>query len=172
MFKYICKRITQMILVLVIVSIATFTLIKVAPGDVLNAYISPTLTAEEVEQIKEDLGLDKSNVEQYLSWLNNVLHGNWGYSHVNHQSVKNQIEEKLPATIGLMGTALIFSLLVAIPLGLISGVKRNGIIDNIVSFFSYISISIPGFWFGILLIMLFALKLKWLPASGMHSIWI
>ena len=170
MRKYICKRLIQMLLVLVVVSVASFCLIKAAPGDILMSYITPDTTPEELEQLKTDLGMDQSIARQYLAWAGNVLHGNWGYSVINHQSVLNQILDKLPATAGLMGASLVLSLLIAIPLGLLSGVRKNGVFDNIVSFISYIGISIPNFWLGILLILLFSLKLEWLPASGMHSI--
>lgn len=170
MRKYICKRLIQMLLVLMVVSVVSFRLIKAAPGDILMSYITPDTTPEELEQLKIDLGLDQSTARQYLAWAGNVLHGNWGYSVINHQSVLDQILDKLPATAGLMGASLVLSLLIAIPLGLLSGVKKNGVFDNIVSFISYIGISIPNFWLGILLILLFSLKLEWLPASGMHSI--
>lgn len=170
MRKYICKRLIQMLLVLVVVSVVSFCLIKAAPGDILMSYITPDTTPEELEQLKTDLGMDQSIARQYLAWAGNVLHGNWGYSVINHQSVLDQILDKLPATAGLMGASLVLSLLIAIPLGLLSGVRKNGVFDNIVSFISYIGISIPNFWLGILLILLFSLKLEWLPASGMHSI--
>lgn len=170
MVKYICKRLIQMIIVLIAVSIASFFIIKIAPGDVLMSYITPDITEEQIEQLKEDLGLNDSIIKQYTNWVNNVLHGNLGYSHVNHQSVRMQIMERLPATMGLMGTSLLVSLLVAIPLGLWSGIKKNKLVDNIISLFSYIGISLPSFWFAILLILLFSLKLDWLPASGMHDL--
>lgn len=170
MVKYICKRLVQMMIVLVVVSIVSFFVIKLAPGDILMSYVGPNTTQEELEQLKQDLGLEGSVLEQYLAWANNVLHGNWGYSVINHQSVLDQILEKLPATAGLMGASLLLSLVVSIPLGLLSGMHKNGILDNIVSFISYIGISIPSFWFGILLILLFSLKLEWLPASGMRTI--
>lgn len=170
MVKYICKRILQMMVVLMVVSIISFCLIKLAPGDILMSYVTPNTTPEELEQLKIDLGLEGSILQQYTAWVGNVLHGNWGYSVINHQSVLGQILDRLPATAGLMGASLVLSLVVSIPLGLLSGVKKNSLFDNIVSFISYIGISIPNFWFGILLILLFSLKLGWLPASGMHTI--
>ena len=170
MVKYICKRLIQMVIVLLAVSVISFFAIKLAPGDILISYVTPDTTEQELEQLKEDLGLNGSIPQQYLNWAGNVLHGNWGYSVINHQSVRDQILERLPATAGLMGASLVLSLLVSIPLGLLTGIRKNSLFDNIVSFCSYIGISIPSFWFGILLILLFSLKLEWLPASGMRTI--
>ena len=170
MARFLFRRLLQMLLVLLIVSFASFVIIKVAPGDILMSYVRPEMSNEDIEELREELGLNGSILSQYRKWGSNILHGNWGYSITNHRSVFKQICEKLPATAALMGTSLLFSLLVAIPLGLWSGVKKNKTADHIISLISYIGISIPNFWVGILLILLFSLTLGWLPASGMHSL--
>ncbi len=126
--------------------------------------------AEDVERIRQNLGLDKPVYVQYLLWLKNVLSGDLGYSIVNHRPVMEQILGRLPATVGLMGAGLLLSLIISIPLSMYAGSRKNRPIDRILSLFSYIGISIPSFWFGIMLIYLFAVKLHWLPSMGMRTV--
>lgn len=169
MKNYILKRIVQMIPVLILVSIFSFMIIHFAPGDPINMYIRPDMTEEEIEIIRESLGLDGTIVEQYFAWLLNVCQGNFGNSVINHQPVANQIFQKLPATLLLMGTSFVLSIIIAIPLGLISGMKKNKLVDQIISIFSYIGISIPSFWFALMLIVVFALNLRLFPVNGMRT---
>ncbi len=175
MKDFIVKRMAQMLLVFVIVSVFAFAITYFAPGDPLYMYTSPSvstykMTEEQLDELRESLGLNGNFFERYASWAGKMLQGDWGISTSNHQSVKAQIMDKLPNTIGLMAAALVLSLLVAIPLGLLAGYKKNGIADNVVSVISYLGISLPAFWFGIVLVIVFALKLRLLPASGMRSI--
>ena len=171
MAKHIAKRLLQLIPVLLLVSIFSFLIIHFAPGDPLNMYIRPDMTPEEMDTLRANLGLDGTIVDQYLGWLNNVLHGNLGNSLTNSgQPVADRILEVLPNTILLMGTSLVLSFVISIPLGLIAGLKKNQWPDQIISFFSYIGISIPSFWFGLILIIVFSLVLKVLPSSGIHTI--
>ena len=171
MAKHIAKRLLQLIPVLLLVSIFSFLIIHFAPGDPLNMYIRPDMTPEEMDTLRANLGLDGTIVDQYLGWLNNVLHGNLGNSLTNSgQPVADRILEVLPNTILLMGTSLVLSFVISIPLGLIAGLKKNQWPDQIISFFSYIGISIPSFWFGLILIIVFSLLLKVLPSSGIHTI--
>ena len=171
MAKHIAKRLLQLIPVLLLVSIFSFLIIHFAPGDPLNMYIRPDMTQEEMDTLRANLGLDGTIVDQYLGWLNNVLHGNLGNSLTNSgQPVADRILEVLPNTILLMGTSLVLSFVISIPLGLIAGLKKNQWPDQVISFFSYIGISIPSFWFGLILIIVFSLVLKVLPSSGIHTI--
>ncbi len=175
MKNFIVKRIAQMVLVFAIVSVFAFAITYFAPGDPLYMYTSPSvstykMTEEQMYELRESLGLNGNFFERYASWAGKMLHGDWGLSLSNHLSVKDQIMDKLPNTMGLMASALVLSLLVAIPLGLLAGYKKNGIADNIVSAISYLGISLPAFWFGIVLVIVFALKLRILPASGMRTI--
>ena len=170
MKEYIIKRMIQMVPVLLLVSIFSFMIIHFAPGDPLNMYIRQDMTQQEMDDIREDLGLDGTIVEQYFAWLKEICRGNFGNSLINHQPVAAQIFEKLPATVLLMGTAFLLSLLGAIPLGLWSGMKKNKATDQIVSVLSYIGISIPSFWLALMLIIVFALNLHWLPSNGMRTV--
>lgn len=175
MWNYIIKRFSQMIIVLVMVSIFSFSIIYFAPGDPLYMYTTPSasnykLSDEQMDSMRESLGLNGNAVEQYTSWAKKTLQGNWGLSLSNHQSVKKQVLDKLPNTVLLMGSALILSIIIAIPLGLIAGLYKNTWIDNIISGISYLGISLPAFWFGIILIIVFSLRLGLLPSSGMRTI--
>jgi peptide/nickel transport system permease protein len=175
MRNYIIKRLAQMALVFVIVSVFSFSIIYFSPGDPLYLYTSPAvssykMTDEQLDSMRESLGLNGNIFQRYISWAEKMLQGDWGLSISNHQPVKSQILNKLPNTIGLMGAALVLSILVAIPLGLLAGYYKNRWIDNLISGVSYLGISVPVFWFGIMLIILFSLKLGWLPSSGMRTI--
>lgn len=168
--KMIGKKLLQIIPVLLVVSVISFMIVYLAPGDPVNMYIKPEMTTYQIEEIRESLGLDAGMAEQYVRWLGNILQGDFGNSLVNHQSVAAQIMEKLPATLKLMGVSICLSLIFAIPFGLFAGYKENSKLDRGVQLFSYVGISIPNFWFAMMLIVIFTLKLKLLPNSGMRTI--
>ena len=170
MIRYIVKRILQMIPVIILVSIFSFMIIHFAPGDPINMYIRQDMTQQEIDELRVDLGLDGTIAEQYLAWLSNICRGNWGNSLINHQPVAKQIFEKLPATLLLMGTSFVLSILMSIPLGLVSGMKKNKAADQFISIFAYIGISIPAFWLALMLIIIFSLNLHWLPSNGMRTV--
>ncbi|TVX87056.1 ABC transporter permease [Paenibacillus agilis] len=170
MHKYILRRILQAIPLLIVISIVSFALIKLAPGDPVSSFVTPDMSPEDVERIRQNMGLDQPIYVQYWHWLVNMLSGDWGYSLVNHRPVLTLIMERLPATIGLMGSALFLSLLISVPLSMYAAARKNKAADKVLSLISYIGISIPSFWFGIMLIYLFAVKLQWLPSMGMRTI--
>lgn len=169
MKKHIISRILFFIPILLIVSIFSFSLVFLAPGDPAASYRTPDMTEEEYEQLKTELGYNDPIPVQYGRWLVKVLHGDFGISTSNKTRVFTLIMQKLPATVGLMGASIIFSLVVSIPLGMLAGYKQGSIFDRIISFFNYVGISIPSFWFGIMLIVLMSLRLHWLPSSGMRT---
>ena len=170
MRRLIVKRILQAIPLLIIISIISFLLIKLAPGDPVQAFITPKMSASDIERIRQNLGLDKPIYLQYFYWIKNILQGDFGYSLTNYRPVLDLILERIPATLGLMGASLLLSLVIGIPLGLLSASYKNKFVDNIITFFSYIGISIPSFWFAIVLIYILSLKFHLLPSIGMHSI--
>lgn len=170
MVKFIFKKIIYAMPTIVIVSILSFMIIYASPGDPVNMYIKPEMSQVDIRNLKVELGLDGNVLDQYIGWLKNILKGDLGNSLINHRSVSDQIIEKILPTISLMVISLILSLCVSIPLGLISGLNKNKFIDKFISIISYIGISIPGFWLGIMLISLFSLELGMLPSSGMRSL--
>ncbi|MCL9663209.1 ABC transporter permease [Paenibacillus hunanensis] len=170
MRQMIIRRLLQTIPLLFFVSIVCFAMIKLAPGDPVLSFVTPNMHADDIERIRHNLGLDRPAYIQYLLWLKQLLQGDLGYSLVNHQPVLGQIIDRLPATAGLMGSAILIAVLLAIPLGLIAGANRNRWIDKIINLIAYIGISVPLFWLAILLIYIFAIKLSLLPSMGMRTI--
>lgn len=144
-------------------------MIKLAPGDPILAYALPGMDAQTLERIRIDLGLDQPLHIQYWRWLTNMLQGEWGYSLTKHRPVLTLITERLPATLLLMGTSFVISILIAIPLALISAANPNSWLDRSLSLFSYVGLSIPLFWFAIMLSYFFSSYLNWLPSLGMRS---
>lgn len=155
---------------LIAISIVSFLLIKLAPGDPVQAYITPEMGPADIERIRENMGLNDPVHIQYIRWLINVFKGDLGYSLVNHRPVAMQIIERLPATVGLMLISMIFSMVIGIVIGLLSAANQNKLLDKIVTVGSYLGISIPSFWFAMLLIYVLSLKLNLLPSIGMRTI--
>ena len=170
MLKYCLKKVGQLAIVMLLISFFSFAIIDLAPGDISSMYLTEDMTEEEKQIVIEKLGLDKSMGEQYLSWAAEALQGNFGVSLSYKTPVMPMLLKRLPSTILLMGTSLVVSLVLSIPLGLIAGYKKNTWIDNAISGFAYIGMSIPSFYFGMLLIILFPAKLHILPSSGMHTV--
>lgn len=169
MRNYILKRIAFAIPVVFVVSIFSFLLVYMAPGDPAQQYRTVDMTDEEYEQLKTDLGYNDPVIVQYGRWLVKVAQGDFGDSTSSHTEVWPLIVAKLPATVGLMGASIIFSVLMAVPLGLLAGRYRGSIFDKVMNAIHYIAISIPSFWFAIMLIVIFSLKLGLLPSSGMRT---
>ncbi|MGM9639511.1 MAG: ABC transporter permease [Butyricicoccaceae bacterium] len=169
MIKIILKKVAQVMVVMLLISVFSFAIIELAPGDISAMYITADMSAEEQAMVMEKLGLNKSPVERYWEWLKEALHGNWGYSISYKLPAMGMLTKRLPSTILLMGTSLLVSLCLSIPLGLIAGYKKNTWIDNVISGFAYFGMSIPSFYFGMLMIILFTAILHWLPSSGMHT---
>ena len=170
MLKYCLKKAGQVAIVMLLISFFSFAIIDLAPGDISSMYITEDMTEEEKAIVIEKLGLDKSMPEQYLAWLGEALKGNFGVSLSYKTPVMPMLTKRLPSTILLMGTSLAVSLALSIPLGLIAGYKKNTWIDNAISGFAYFGMSIPSFYFGMLMIILFTATLHLLPSSGMHSV--
>ena len=176
MKKYFLTRLALALPVILLVSVFSFALVFLAPGDPAAQYRTLEMTDEEYEQLKTELGYNDPVIVQYGRWLGNVLHGDFGVSTSSHTGVWPLIKAKLPATVGLMAASIVFSLLVSIPLGMLAGYFENSWFDRITNGLHYVAISIPSFWFAIMLIILFSLNLGWLPSSGMrttgiHTFW-
>lgn len=174
MFRYILKRLLQAIPTLIGISFLSFALMRLAPGDPVSMYADPSnpqkLTAEALAELREQLGFNDPIPVQYGRWLANTLQGNWGYSVMSKQPVLTNIMDRLPNTVKLGALALLLALLVAIPIGTIAAIKQYSRFDYLATFLAFIGLSIPSFWFALILMQLFALKLGWLPAVGMRSV--
>lgn len=170
MKKHVFKRILEAIPMLLFISFISYILMNLAPGDPAQGFRTPQMSEEQVAVIRASLGLDKPVFIRYFYWLKSTLSGNLGYSLITHQPVAKEILSRLPATLGLMGASMVLSILISIPLGMYTALNKNKFIDNFVSTLSYIGISIPSFWFSMILITIFALKLRLLPSVGMRTI--
>lgn len=169
MKKMIIRRFLEVLVVLLLVSILSFCIAYFAPGDAADTYIKQGMSEEQKDEIRAMMGLDKGLAEQYFGWLKMTLKGNLGVSIVDRRPVLPQILEKLPATVLLMGTSLLLAIIFSIILGLIAGYKKDSLFDRVVCGMTYIGMSIPTFWLGIVLIVVFSLKLDIFPTNGMRT---
>lgn len=170
MKEKIIKRILEAIPMLLFISFVSFLLMNLAPGDPAQGFITPKMSKEQADLIRANLGLDKPMLTRYVIWLQGVFKGDLGYSLITRQPVASEILSRMLPTLGLMGASMIFSVIISIPLGLYIALHRNKTLDNVVNVLNYIGISIPSFWFAMILITIFSLKLKWVPSVGMRSI--
>ncbi|QKF49190.1 ABC transporter permease [Pseudomonas graminis] len=166
MLTFILRRLLSAIPTLILVSLFVFTLQKLLPGDPVQAMAGEERDPAVMEYLREKYRLNDPLPLQYVHWVGNVLQGDFGTSLRTEQPVTVLLASKLPVTIELAVLALIIALVIGIPTGVISGVRKGTSVDYAANVFALSGISIPHFWLGILLIMIFAVKLQWLPASG------
>ncbi len=165
---YLVKRIVYALIVLFMVSVVTFLIIRLAPGGP-SLLADPKLTKQEIAQIEKQLGIDQPIPVQFVRWLAQLARGDLGKSFLYQTGNLETIMTRLPNTLILAGVSLVISVLIAVPLGLYSAIRPYGVVDQSLSVLSLISISIPVFWLGLLLIILFAVTLRILPAGGMTT---
>ncbi|MNG92989.1 Glutathione transport system permease protein GsiC [compost metagenome] len=170
MLIYIVRRLLSAIPTLILVSLFVFTLQKVLPGDPVLAMAGEERDPQVMEYLRAKYHLNDPLPLQYIHWVGNVLQGDFGTSLRTEQSVTTLIASKLPVTIELSLLALFIALLIGIPTGVISAVRKGTAVDYGANIVALSGISIPHFWLGLLLIMIFAVKLQWLPASGFVSL--
>lgn len=166
MLMFILRRLLSSIPTLILVSLFVFTLQKLLPGDPVLAMAGEERDPEVMEYLRDKYRLDDPIPLQYLNWVGNVLTGDLGTSLRTEQPVTTLLASKLPVTLELAVLALLIALLIGIPTGIISAVRKGTAVDYGANVVALSGISIPHFWLGILLIMVFAVKLQWLPASG------
>ncbi|MBN8892786.1 MAG: peptide ABC transporter permease [Rhodospirillales bacterium 70-18] len=161
------QRLLHLVPVLLGVTVIVFLMMSLTPGDPAEIMLAnQNATPEQVASLRHDMGLDRSLPVRFASFVGNALRGDFGQSLFHRRPVADVIAERLPATIELSAAALIFALLVAIPLGVVAAVHRGGILDRLATVGSLFGVSLPGFWFGILLLLAFAVNLRLLPVSG------
>ena len=168
--KQILARIGQIVLVLLGISFITFALVMLAPGDVVRQMIAGNediiVSQAEIDALRAELGLDKPFFFQYLDWLGRALQGNLGFSYMVKKPVVEALWEGLPGTVLLSLASLFMMMVVSIPAGIYSAVKRGSVVDNIVRVFTFMGVSMPGVWVGLMLLWIFGLKLDRLPIVG------
>ena len=165
MQHYIFSRIVQGIITLLILSLAVFLSVHLT-GDPALYLLGPEGTEEDYQQIKKNMGLDKPLVVQYVVFLSRVVRADFGKSHITDLPARKLLLERLPATLQLAGAAFLLTIVVGIPLGILSAVKRDSIFDQFGKFFAVAGIAAPSFWIAIMLILVFGAILGWLPTFG------
>lgn len=171
MGAYIAKRLLAAIPVLFGLTIIVFLIMAMIPGDPATAILGSYATPENVAKLNRDLGLDKSLPEQYVIWLGNLFQGNLGRSYSLNRPVLDEVLERFSATLILAGTALVLCSVFGLLAGIVSAVRQYGWADKIITLLVLMGISTPSFFLGLLLILVFAVKLRLFPASGMYAIY-
>lgn len=169
MGRYIIRRLLQAIPLLFLISVVVFTLIHLLPGGADAVFLNPKLSGAARAAIRHNLGLDQPVIIQYFVWLKGVLTGDFGHSFSDGQTVISDIGARVGPTLELFGAALLFALILALPLGVISAVRQYSIVDYLITFFSYFGISMPIFFFALILQEVFSATLGWLPDFGRSS---
>jgi len=167
--EYAVKRLLWAVPVLTLVSFIIFGLVRLVPGGPAVMMLGGDASPEQIEAVRQELGLNKPFLEQYVDYILGVLQGDFGRSYVNDQSVMGAITSRLPTTLFVTFAGFTVSLLVAVPAGTISAVKRGTRWDSIGLTFGLLGVSVPNFWLAIVLLLLFGVQLNWLPVAGYVS---
>ncbi len=166
LLKYILHRLLLLIPVVIGVSFLVFFIVNLAPGNAAELIAGPEASIETIEQIEEDLGLNKNIFVRYGEYMLNLLQGDLGTSYYSDERVFDKYIERLPATLELAVAFIVVALVFSLPLGILAAIKQYSIFDRIASFVAMIAVSMPNFWLGILLILLFSAQLRLLPSGG------
>ncbi|MDJ0734599.1 MAG: ABC transporter permease [Nostocaceae cyanobacterium] len=164
MSKYLFQRLLVSIPTLIAISIVIFTILALAPGDPMGEFaLNPAITAQVRENIRRSLGLDQPIYIRYFKWVTAFVSGDMGYSFTSRSPVSTLILQRLPTTLWVVGSAYILGSLLAVPLGVVSALKRHSTFDRILTTLVFLGFSLPTFFTGLLLIIIFSVQLKWLP---------
>lgn len=172
MLGFVLRRLLQTALVLLVMSFVIYALIGLMPGDPIDLMIrsDPNLTAADAIRLKALYGLDRPLPERYLAWLGRALQGDLGYSRLFSQPVLEVLGPRLLNTLLLMVTSLLLALGLALPLGIWAALRAGSLVDGLVNLLAFAAFSVPAFWLGLVLILVFAVWLGWLPAGGVQSV--
>ncbi len=169
MGKYIFKRILMLIPVVLGISFVVFSIMSLTPGDPAQLILGESASAEALDAKREELGLNDPFFVQYLRYVWNASHGNFGRSYTTNVPVTQEIMSRFPNTLALTISAVILAIVLAIPIGVFTAVKQYSLWDSGIMLLTLLGVSMPVFWLGLMLILQFSLKLNWLPAVGQPS---
>ena len=171
MTHFLLRRLLGLVPLLVGITLVVFVALSSIPGGPLTAYRSnPNVRAEDLARLERQMGLDQPLVLRYGRWLVRFVQGDWGYSVITQQPVLAMVGERLVNTLYLMFAALTVTIVLTVPLGVYAAVRQHSAFDYAATGFSFMAYSVPGFWLGLLFILLFAVRLRWLPAGGMYTL--
>ncbi len=171
MTVYVIRRLLGIVPVLILVALGSFLLVHLVPGDPAMVMLGNDATPQQIQALRTQMGLDRSLPEQFVLWVRQVLQGNLGESFFLGRPVTQALIERLPATLQLAVLALLFSLLIGIPAGILAAVRQNTRWDQLIMVSAMGGISIPSFWLGLTLILVFSVGLGWLPSGGYTPLW-
>ncbi|RYH11552.1 ABC transporter permease [Tropicimonas sp. IMCC6043] len=171
MGSYILRRLLAAIPVILGITVIVFVIMSLIPGDPATAILGSYATPENVEKLNRDLGLDKPLVQQYFIWLGNMFQGDFGRSFSLNRPVLDEVLERFGATLILAGTSLVLCSIFGVLAGVVSAARQYGTADKAITFVVLIGISIPSFFLGMMMILVFAVRLRLLPVSGMYAIY-
>jgi peptide/nickel transport system permease protein len=164
MSRYLARRLLLAIPTLLLISFVLFAVLSLAPGDPLSQFAAnPAVPPEVRENIRRSLGLDQPWPVRYVKWLIAMAHGDWGFSFGSRIPVWDLIKLRIPSTMAVVGVAYLVSLVIALPIGIISAVKQYSVFDHVATTFAFLGFSVPTFFTGLLLIIILSIKLQWLP---------
>jgi peptide/nickel transport system permease protein len=165
-YAFVARRVLQAIPVLLGITVITFFLIRLIPGDPALQILGQHYTAASARQVRHALGLDRSLASQYFLFLGHLLHGNLGESIYFKEPARRVIEERLPPTLFLVGYAALLATVISVPTGVVSALRRGGVVDQTARIVTLVGFAMPGFWLGIIFILLFSIKVAAFPVSG------
>jgi peptide/nickel transport system permease protein len=166
---YVVSRLAQTVLVVFLSLTAVFAMVRLS-GDPVTLFMPMDIQAKDVEEFRERLGFNDPIGVQYARFIGGAVQGNFGESLRYKRDALSLVLERLPATLLLAGTALGLTFLVAVPLGVLSAVRRNGLVDHVATLMTVLGQAVPGFWLGLMMIYLFSVQLRWLPTGGIGTV--
>jgi peptide/nickel transport system permease protein len=169
MFKFVVKRLIAMIPVVLAVTFVVFTIMWFVPGDPTNIILGNEWSEAASAKLKAELGLDQSFLVQFFHYTTNLVQGNFGMSYITRAPVAEQLMARFPNTLKVVAGAMLFCVVVGVPIGVYSGVRAYSLFSNVTMVVGLLGISFPIFWLGLLLILLFSVHLSWLPSSGLED---
>jgi peptide/nickel transport system permease protein len=170
MVTFLSRRLAQSLPLWLGITVIAFLIINATPGGPLSAYeANPNISPEDIRRLEHAFGLDQPLWLRYLNWLTAFVHGDWGYSYASQRPVLEMIRDRLPNTLVLMACVYLFTILIAIPIGMYTALRQYSVTDHIVTGFTFAGLSTPTFWLGLLLIIVFGLTLRVLPLGGLAS---
>lgn len=172
MLQYIIKRVLLIVPILIGVSIVAFLLVHLIPGDPARVMLGERATPQAIAELRAQMGLDRPLPEQYLTFLDRIVHGDLGRSVISHNPVATELRNRYPATIELALAAMFVALIAGIPAGIMSAAKPYSVFDHTSMLLALVGVSMPIFWLGLMLIWFGALELGWFPPSGRLSVWV
>lgn len=169
MTQYIIRRLIHSVIIVWGCATIVFFLLRAIPGDPIIQMLGPEYTPEAADALRNKLGLDEPVIVQYFRWMGNMLRGDLGSSITGAESVRDAIASGLPKTMSIAAVAFVIATAIAIPTGVLAALHRNSFLDFAVSMVAFVGVSMPSFWFGIILILVFSVQLNWLPSLGYAS---